>query len=238
MGYQDRDYYRKEPDRGAFGSLPAWSYTIWLIVINCGVFLLDGLSGGRLTDLGYFSSEAALGHLQLWRLITFQFLHHGVEHLVFNMLALYFFGPMVEGFLGSRRFLIFYLVCGVSGAACYLALMMFGALNVYADTPLVGASAGIMGILIAAARIAPDTSVMLLMFPIPMRLKTLAWITLGIAAYTVLSRGANAGGEAAHLGGAALGALLIYQPQLLNALTAWPPGQMRRRGGSNFSRWR
>jgi hypothetical protein len=81
---------------------------------------------------------------------------------------------------------------------------------------LVGASAGIFGILLAAARIAPDTQVMLLFPPIPIQLRTLAWIFVGIAVYTVLTAGNNAGGQAAHLGGAALGYVLIRRPSVLN----------------------
>jgi membrane associated rhomboid family serine protease len=140
------------------------------------------------------------------------------------MMALYFFGPLVEYYLGARRYLAFYLLCGMAGGAAYLLLWAVGAhaqdprwiLIVDPRTPLVGASAGIFGILIAAARIAPDARVMLLFPPIPMRLRTLAWVLLGLAAYTVIFHGANAGGQAAHLGGAAVGAVLIQFPRALN----------------------
>lgn len=211
-----------------------WSVTIWLIVLNVLVFVIDRLLGARwrylpMATWGYFSAETAIQHLQLWRLITFQFLHASVGHLFFNMLSLYFFGPLVERYLGSRRFIVFYLLCGMAGAAAYLLMLNAGVLIGSPAVPLVGASAGIFGVLIAAARIAPQAYVMLLFPPIPMRLRTLAWVLLGLATFTVLSNGRNAGGEAAHLGGAALGALLIQFPQILNvvALRFWRP-QWRR----------
>jgi membrane associated rhomboid family serine protease len=117
----------------------------------------------------------------------------------------------------------------MAGAAMYLILWALGLLHHGAQTPLIGASAGIFGVLIAAARVAPDTTVMLMFPPIPMKLKVLAWIMIAIAIYTVVGNRTNAGGEAAHLGGAALGAFLIWRPQLLNVFAMWPPRQRRRK---------
>ena len=208
--------------------LPAWSVTTWLIVINVAVFVADRfliILTGRplLTLLGAFSAWTAVDHLQIWRFLTFQFLHASLGHIFFNMLGLYFFGPLIEGYLGSRRFLAFYLLCGMSGAAAYMLMLHAGILIDAPWVPLVGASAGIFGILIAAARVAPDARVMLLFPPIPMRLRTLAWVLLGIAIFTILANGSNAGGQAAHLGGAALGALLIAHPRWLDAFNfRWP----------------
>ncbi|HEX2972297.1 MAG TPA: rhomboid family intramembrane serine protease [Tepidisphaeraceae bacterium] len=225
MGWQDREYYRAseyEPSR--FGRMPGWSVTTWLIVVNVAVFVLDPLLSPLfgyppLLAWGYFSADAAIYHLQIWRFFTFQFLHASLGHIFFNMLALYFFGPLIESYLGRKRFLTFYLLCGIAGAVSYLLLWMMGILIAFSWVPLVGASAGIFGVLIAAARIAPDAQVFLLFPPIPLRLKTMAWILLGIAAFTIVVGGNNAGGQAAHLGGAALGYLLIENPWALNRLT-------------------
>jgi membrane associated rhomboid family serine protease len=217
MGLAERHYVRENYRRPTVvGTMRMWSITTWLIVINIAVYFLDGITGGILSNWGYFSATTAIYSLQLWRFITFQFLHASLSHILFNMLSLYFFGPIVEGYLGPRRYLAFYLLCGVAGAAFYLILWRLGILISSPDAPLVGASAGIFGILIAGARVAPDTTVMLLFPPIPMRLKVLAWVLLGIALYTVLANGSNAGGQAAHLGGAALGALLIWRPHSLD----------------------
>ena len=230
MGFADRQYARQPPPPSGFvPAMRMWSITTWLIAINVVVFVLDSISTEYLRAWGFFSATTAIYHLQVWRFITFQFLHEGIGHLFFNMLSLYFFGPMIEGYLGSRRYLAFYLLCGIAGAAMYLLLWVLGFLPYGPNTSLIGASAGIFGVLIAAARIAPDTTVMLMFPPIPMKLKVLAWILIGIAAYQILNAGPNAGGEAAHLGGAALGAFLIWRPELLNVFESFPPRRRKRR---------
>ena len=135
------------------------------------------------------------------------------------------FGPMIESYLGRRRFLAFYLLCGASGAGMYMILWQLGILrgtvipgvgDISPIVPLVGASAGIFGVLVAAAMVAPNATIMLLFPPIPMSLKTFAWVLIGIAVFTVFTSGHNAGGEAAHLGGAAMGAALMSNPRVLN----------------------
>ncbi|HEY8665821.1 MAG TPA: rhomboid family intramembrane serine protease [Tepidisphaeraceae bacterium] len=238
MGFEDRDYSRADygRKRGWGGGLRmrALSVSMWLIILNVAVFLLDRVlermgvqyilttAAGRLAmppleGLGHFSVWTTIYHLQLWRFITFQFLHANKEHLFFNMLAVYFFGPLLESYLGSRRFITFYLMCGVAGPIVYVILWSLGALGHGGAenwVPLVGASAGIFGILIAAAQVAPD--VMVLMMFIPMRLRTMAWVLLGIAVWVIFTGGANAGGQAAHLGGAVVGWVLIQRPQWLD----------------------
>ena len=140
-------------------TIRTWSVTTWLIAINVAIFVLDMLTHRSLANLGYFSATKAIGGLQTWRFLTFQFLHLNVSHIFFNMLSLYFFGPMVEQYLGRLRFLGFYLLCGMAGAGCYLVLMVLHVLGDGSATPLLGASAGIFGVLIAAAtRVAPDAT--------------------------------------------------------------------------------
>ncbi len=234
MGIYDRDYIRNPSGRPAFnGSLNAWSVNTWLIAINVAVFILNALISAPIENaygqivgrfqpieaLGYFSVTEALGHLQVWRLVTFQFLHANVEHILFNMVALYMFGPLIESYLGSRRYLAFYLLCGAAGPVMYIVLWVAHILISHPAVPLVGASAGIFGVLVAAAMVAPNTEV-LVWGVLPVRLPMLAWGLLAIAAYTVFQYGSvgqnNAGGQAAHLGGAAAGYLLIRNKHVLN----------------------
>ena len=176
---------------------------------------------------GFFSFESALAQLQLWRWFTFQFLHASLGHIFGNMLGLFFFGSMIEQFLGRRRFLVFYLACGVAGPLLYLLFVLANVLQAETYTPLVGASAGVFGILAAAAVIAPDTMVLVYGI-VPVKLRTLALVLLGVAALTVFTQGRNAGGEAAHLGGAALGYLLIRHPEWLKWAEAGPKVPVRR----------
>jgi membrane associated rhomboid family serine protease len=176
-----------------------------------------------------FSTSRGFFKIEFWRFIGFQFLHGGLMHILFNMIALYFFGPMVENCLGSKRYLAFYLLCGIFGALMYLLLNLGGFVVtnfVNAEisipgllfsstyTPLIGASAGVFGVLMAGAYLAPDTRV-LLMF-IPMRLRTLAYLIVIIALVQLFRQSANAGGEAAHLGGAAAGFYFIRRTKHLH----------------------
>jgi len=232
MGIQDREYSRHDyaPRSSApvsFGGMNMMSVTTWLIAINVVVFLLDQLTTSHvlidgmryiyqpITLWGQFTTDDAIFKLQLWRFLTFQFLHAGFTHLLFNMLGLYFFGPLIESYLGRWRYLAFYLLCGMAGPISYL---LFYGLHVAAadrGASLIGASAGVFGVLVAAARIAPNVTV-LIYGVIPARLRTVAWVLLGIAVYTVFTNGHNAGGEAAHLGGAALGYVLIKNSRWLD----------------------
>lgn len=231
MAFSDRPYYSNDDanasKRSPLGQLQLWSVNTWIIVLNVAVFVIDAViwrtTGTTwLTDLGYFSADTAIHGGQVWRFITFQFLHAGIGHIFFNMLWLYFFGRFIEQYLGSRRYLAFYLLCGIAGPVFYMLFWAMGMIVSGPGVPLVGASAGVFGVIAAMAIVAPNARVMLLFPPIPIRIKTLAYIALGIAAFTVLiyghTPGANAGGEAAHLGGAAMGFVLIKRARWLNAV--------------------
>lgn len=180
----------------------------------------------------HFSTQLGFLEIQYWRFIGFQFLHshEQLAHLLFNMMALFFFGPIVEQYLGSKRYLAFYLLCGMCGAIMYLLLNLGGTVAemmtqhtvkipglIFTDTytPLVGASAGIFGVLMAGAFLAPRARV-LLFFIIPMQLRTLAYVLVAVALWSVITGGNNSGGEAGHLGGAIAGFYFIRRPQHLH----------------------
>lgn len=180
-------------------------------------------------SFGHFSTGKALEG-QVWRFLTFQFLHVDIAHLLFNMLGLWFVGGLVEEYLGAKRYAAFYLLCGICGALSYLLLNLLGFIllkqmpglrvqvpallfdDIY--TPLVGASAGVFGVLLAAAFIAP-TSMVEVLLVIPMRLRTAVYLFVGLATLNLLRGGHNAGGDAAHVGGAIGGAYFIRHTHLL-----------------------
>jgi membrane associated rhomboid family serine protease len=227
MAWHDRDYNQdgfSGSQGGPGGRLGGASVVTWLLGINCIMFLLDGVlsSGTRSQAIspsywGNFNLEQGLYGLQLWRWVSYQFLHHGFMHILFNMIGLYFFGPMLEKWWGSRRFLAFYLLCGVSGAFLMVLLSFVpGLLMIGPTTQLVGASGSLFGILAGAAVLFPHQRVMLMFPPIPMTLRTMALVFLGLAALSVVVGADNAGGEAAHLGGAILGFILVTHPRWLN----------------------
>lgn len=173
---------------------------------------------------GHFSTARGFMQIEIWRFLTFQFLHANFLHLLFNMFGLWVFGGMVEQYLGFRRYAAFYLTCGIFGAVAYLVLNLLGAglglriagvLPGSIHTPLVGASAGVFGVIVACAYIAPNAIVQLLFPPVPLKLKWFAYGYVALATLNLLRGGANAGGDAAHLGGAIAGYFFIRNAHLL-----------------------
>ena len=138
---------------------------------------------------------------------------------------------MSSVFLGGKRYLAFYLLCGVFGALMYLCLNILGWVWISqlglpeipgllfnsAGVPLIGASAGVFGVIIGGALLQPNVKV-LLFFILPMRLATLAIGLIAISVIFILFGLDNAGGEAAHLGGAIAGWYFIRQPDKLHGL--------------------
>lgn len=232
MGYADREYFR-DGERSSSGRLTRAPVVKWLLILNLGVFVLEffGLRSA-FEALGFFSVEKAILNFQIWRFITFQFLHADFGHLLFNSIAIYFFGSFVEQQLRSRAFLTFYLLCGGAGALGYSALV--SANPAYPDDGVVGASGGIFGILAIAALIAPDMRVRLFFPPVTLTMRLLAIIMLGYGALVIIYGGRNAGGEAGHLGGALAGFLMWKIPafrQFLHNLARPRGAPARKRGG-------
>lgn len=224
------------------------SVTNSLIIINVVVFVMGllaqrpavlGISypGGSPTSVfevvGAYSWFNCFMQGEIWRLISYQFVHANFGHLLFNMWALYFFGPAVEFAMGSRRYLAFYLTCGVAGAlfSSFLSGLGFyspgnsmlmacnelaaytgysGMVEVWQMIPLIGASAALYGVIIATAFMYPDARISLLFPPITLKLRTFALWVVGIASFIILFNLDNAGGEAGHLGGIIMGALIMY----------------------------
>ena len=189
-----------------------WSMTVLLLVVNAVAFVLQSvLEFYHVFPVSAFFalSLQGLGHGYIWQLITFQFMHGGIWHLVFNLLAIYFFGRTVEAALGKNRFLKFYLLCGVIGG---IAQMLFAwLLPAYFGGAVVGASAGAFGLIAAFAAMFPDRELTLLLFfviPVSMRARTLLWLSIGLALFGIIVPNTGVA-HAAHLGGIFTGLLYI-----------------------------
>jgi len=142
------------------------------------------------------------------QLVTHMFMHDpsGLSHLLFNMVSLFFLGPHIEQVLGKQRFLIYYFVCGFAAMGLHMLLYYIGYLGA---TPIVGASGAIMGVAIAFAILFPNTKLMLIFPPIPIKAKYL------IGAFILFDIFSGVGGIStgiahfAHLGGVVGGFLLM-----------------------------
>jgi len=181
-----------------------------LIVVNVVVFFAQLLcSAFRLTvvtDL-FALNGGRLMHGFLWQPVTYMFLHANVWHILFNMLFLWFFGREVEYFIGPKSFTRLYFLSGLAGAALWLAFNFSSAASV------LGASAAVLGCVIAFATLFPDREITLLIFfvlPVTMKAKYLAIGAVLINVAMLLSPNADVA-YLAHLGGAALGYVYIKQ---------------------------
>lgn len=200
--------------------------TKWLLILNIGVFVIDlftrhqGDRYGWINERFCFTVYSAFREFRIWELLTFQFLHADFGHVLFNSIGIYFFGPFVERYWGTRHFLTYYLVCGAAGALFYTLLWLVGLIP-QPDIPLVGASAGVFGFFAAVYVIAPAMRVQLLFPPVSLTMKQLAIALAAIAVGTIVlgyvfpASGLNNGGEAGHLGGAIAGLIMMKFPWLL-----------------------
>ncbi|MBL7107255.1 MAG: rhomboid family intramembrane serine protease, partial [Phycisphaerae bacterium] len=190
-------------------SLPKLTPVVKLfLIINIAVYFLCLLSGNfnyYIKTFFQIDATSTWTKLQIWRLISYQFLHTaGIGHIFFNMLGLFFLGPTLERHWGSKKFAIFYLSCGVAGGLFYLFLASIGFLSAGI---MVGASGAILGMLAACAILFPHFVVFIFLFPVPIRLAAILFTFVYIV--NVLSKGPNAGGDAAHLAGMAAGAVYV-----------------------------
>lgn len=185
----------------------------WLLIVNIGIFVLNFiLQASRVADV--FQNLAlvpaqVVRSFAIWQLVTYMFLHGGMFHILWNMLALWMFGAEMERMWGTKRFLRFYFICGISaGVTVILAAYLFGGVN----APTIGSSGAVYGILVAYAILFPDRTI-LFGFLIPMKSKYFVMI---IGAIVFLqSYSATVGGQStgvsvvAHLGGLLSGYLLL-----------------------------
>ncbi len=221
---------------------------ITLVAINTLLFFAS-TSVSNLTDLLalYFPLNP---NFSPWQFVSHMFMHGGVTHLLFNMLALWMFGSYLENIWGGKRFLIFYFICGVGAAAIYTAINYYQFNAVYEvlrgtglsafdiqsmidkseypsnvlsedqamdligifNTPMVGASGAIYGVLVAFAFNFPNHKLMLIFLPYPIAAKYFvpALISLdlfsGVTGFSIFGGGVA---HFAHVGGAIIGFLMM-----------------------------
>jgi membrane associated rhomboid family serine protease len=188
----------------------------WLLIVNTVVFVIWYL-GGR-TVQSWMSPLELVPWLvvfsfpwYLYQLFTYMFMHGGIGHLLFNMLALWMFGITLEQTWGTRRFLKYYFLCGIGAGICDAGVRVL--LNPHALPPWIptmGASGAIYGLLLAFGVLFPDTQV-LMNFLFPIKAKYFVMIYGAVA--LISAWGGNSGvSNLAHLGGMLFGLLYLKVP--------------------------
>lgn len=205
-----------------------------LIIINVAVFLIISLlrillflTGGSISTFVNFIIDNISLPLSLqgiihkpWTLITYMFTHIEIFHILWNLITLYWFGQILSDYTSPKKIIPLYLMGGVAGAL--ITILLFSVVPVfqpYLDSPMVGASAGITAIIIAAATLVPNYQINL-MFIGPIKLIYVALFVLFIDVLSVASYN-NIGGNIAHLGGALMGYVFILQYKKGRDWTLW-----------------
>lgn len=178
----------------------------YLLLVNLAVFLLEMILG----EANVFK-YAALFYVgdtmfQFWQPFTYMFLHQGFAHLFFNMFALWMLGSSIEMFWGAKRFLIYYIICGLGAGLVQEICQAAGWIGINHYT--VGASGSVFGILLAFGVTFPDQRLFIIPFPFPIKAK---YFVLFYAVIELLSGtiGSDSVAHFAHLGGMFFGLILI-----------------------------
>ena len=196
------------------------------VILSTGKY--DQLIVGNL-GVYYFNSP----NFRAWQIITYMFIHGGWTHILFNMFALFSFGPMLEYAIGGKRFFNLYFICGIGAIAFQMIVQSY---EVHAITggitvpfhfspddphvpdqlkaiyygPVVGASGAIFGLLVAFVLLYPNLELMMMFIPVPIKAKYIIPVYIVFEIYAGLSPTAGDNvAHFAHLGGALLGFIMI-----------------------------
>jgi rhomboid family protein len=199
-----------------------------LILANTAMLLVSQSAPAIVYTLGL---RPALIFVQPWTVITYMFLHAGVSHLFWNMVALYFFGPRLEARIGGRRFMGLYLTSGIAGAVASLV------------TPyalIIGASGAVFGVMLGYAHFWPREPIYLF-FVLRLEARWLVLLMTGLALWGGLTPGGAGIANFAHLGGFAGGFLYLRWMELRSPAVqfrARAAAQAPRSSSADLDRWR
>jgi membrane associated rhomboid family serine protease len=176
-----------------------------ILFINLIAFLITIIFPGFIFLNFAMYNPSVSSNFTLWQLISYQFLHVGLSHILFNMLALLTFGPEIEEIYGQKKFYIYYLICGVSSALLHCLMTKSG-------SPLVGASGSVFGILAMWGLYFPNRKINLFFIPIDIKVKYLVSILIiseVIMGFITLFFSSDKVSHFGHIGGALAG-LVIF----------------------------
>lgn len=193
-----------------------WTAAGIIIAVNAAVFLIQqitSLGPGQVSGFEeVFSLDpTASPFFWTWQLFTFQFLHGDLLHIIINCAMIYIFGRPLEAALGQKTFLELYFASGVMGGVLHLILSLVFSSH-FGAVPVVGASAGVFGLIAAFAALNWEQSITALLFfiiPITMKAKYLVYALGAIAIFGMLDTGSRIA-HGAHLGGMLAGLAYVH----------------------------
>ena len=193
-----------------------------LLIINTLVFAIAAILGGvlglqlNLTGEGLKPLQVCIAEIaafdpnepfQVWRYVTYMFIHFDFMHFFFNMLMLWMFGAEIAQWMGTKHFAALYFFCGIFAAVFSMVMSIWGLTN----SPIIGASGALMGVFVAYYKFFPDRRIMMF-FIIPMKIKYAMWLM--VAFDLVFANTGDAIAHFAHLGGVVAG--FIYMAVYMN----------------------
>ena len=176
-----------------------------LLIINIIVFIGTELIGDPMYQW-FALFPIGSPFFRWWQFVTHMFMHGNFMHIFFNMWSLIVFGPMLERLWGSKKFLIFYFVCGLGAALCHELVLLTQPLS---NIPTVGASGAIYGLLLGFGMLYPNYVLTLVFPPVSLKAKWFVAIFAGIELLTGVLGTHDGVAHFAHLGGMLIGWLLI-----------------------------
>lgn len=181
-----------------------------LLIINGLIFMAE-LALPKAFPALHLESEMALHFVgspwfRLYQPVTYMFAHASIDHIFFNMFALWMFGRILENVWGPKRFLTYYMACGLGAAAMQELLQLAGVIPM--GQSVIGASGAVYGLLLAFGVLFPNMEMYIIPFPFPIKAK---WMVIGYTVIELLEGIFSFGNVAhfAHLGGMVFGFLLI-----------------------------
>ena len=188
-----------------------------LLIINVIMFVFTQMITPGIKD-ALAMYHPASPYFKPWQIVTHMFMHANFNHLLFNMFGLYMFGSALEAYLGPKRFLTFYLLCGFGALTLYIGVLHWELSGfspqqyeyyLQYSRGMVGASGAVFGLLAGYGMVYPNSRIMLLIPPIPMKAKYFVMIYAAIELFFGVSNLNPGVAHFAHLGGALFGALII-----------------------------
>ena len=206
-----------------FGGRRVTPWVRRLLIANAAIYLLTVLAGfNGIAEWFAFAPDRFLQ--RPWGMVTYMFVHHGLFHLLMNLLFIFFFGPPLEERWGSTTFIRFYMICGLAGALLSV---------VFSNASIVGASAACYGLTLAFAMIWPNVQAYIWGL-VPVRMKWIAGFMVALSLVSAIGPQRDNVAHLAHLGGAVAAFLLMRFMGLGEAGTlggARPGASGRRPGG-------